>query len=305
MRFANFLNEQPLSDVPEIFNNPLIFRAIEKNGKAAKSSPRTGTFVAEFFNVMNLTDFIIIYLACGTPFGVYHFIDNRKSNSHWLKSLLTVFVWIPYALRLLRQKYIERLLKLDSGKTKNLFPENEIALDKTIKELERLLIKDVKKFSTFEFRETVERYVGLTIANRAEKEKPTEKEKNLFEISGSDNKILAAKCLHRRNLKLLSFHHSLARKDFLKFILRQSEDISEAENFCNLLFKFIRLLKDEEAEREIKNNFAFVSQSEKEKAVTESEKELWTPEIQKQPLAEPIASPLKAMTARANLPFKD
>lgn len=254
---------------------------------------------------MNLTDFIIIYLACGTPFGVYHFIDNHKSNSHWLKSLLTVFVWIPYALRLLREKFTGHFSKLNSGKTKNLSLENEVSLEKTKKELERLLIKDIKGFSTFEFRETIERYVGLTFANRAENEKPTEKEKNLFQISGSDNKILAAECLHRRNLKLLSFHHSLARKDFLKFILKYKDNISEAEIFYYLLFKFVGLLRDTEAENVLKNNFPFVAQSTGKETVTDLEKEIWTPEIPKQPLAEPTTSPLKAMTARANLPFKD
>ena len=104
---------------------------------------------------MSLTDFIIIYLACGTPFGVYHFIDNRKSNSHWLKSLLTVFVWIPYALRLLREKFTGHFSQLNSGKTKNPSLENEVTLEKTKKELERLLIKEIKRFSTFEFRETI------------------------------------------------------------------------------------------------------------------------------------------------------
>ena len=254
---------------------------------------------------MNTTDFIIIYLACGTPFGVYHFIDNRKSNSHWLKSLLTLFVWIPYAIRILRKKFPVIFSKLNSRKTKNLNLPDEASLEKTKKELERLLIRDIKNFSAFEFREILERYVGLTTINRAEKEKPTEKEKNLFQISGSDNKILAAKCLHRRNLKLLSFHHNLARKDFLKFILKHKDDVSEREIFYNLSFKFVRLLKDKEAENVIKNNFSFVAQSERNESVTELEKELWTPEKQKQPLAEPIASPLKAMTARANLPFKD
>src|SRR5687768_12515458 len=128
---------------------------------------------------MNLTDFIIIYLACGTPFGVYHFIDNRKSNSHWLKSLLTFFVWIPYALKLLREKFIGHYSNLNSGKTKNLSLEIEISLEKTKKELECLLITEIKNFSTFEFRETVERYIGLTISNRSENKKPTEKEKSL------------------------------------------------------------------------------------------------------------------------------
>lgn len=255
---------------------------------------------------MNLTDFIIIYLACGTPLGVYHFIDNRKSDSHWLKSLLTIFVWIPYALRLLRKRLNRHLffLKAEDG-NKRLSLENEALLEKSQKELENLLIKNIKDFSTFEFRETIERYVGLTSAARPENKKPTEKEKNLFHIAGSDDRKLAAKCLHRRNLKLLGFHQRLARKDFLNFVLKYKDDVSDAENFTHLLFKIIGLLQDAEAESVVKSRFGFAAQSRNNKPVTDLEKVLWTPEIQKQPLADPITSPLKAMTARANLPFKD
>lgn len=254
---------------------------------------------------MNLIDFIIIYLACGTPFGMYHFIDNRKSDSHRLKSLFTVFVWIPYAIRLLREKFTGRFSNPNPGELEFVALENEAVLEKTKKELERVLVKNIEIFSTFEFRETIERYIGLTIANRIENQYPTDKEKDLFQISGSDNKILAAKCLHRRNLKLLSFHHSLARKDFLKFVFKYKNDISDAEKFYYLLFKFIRLLQDDEAENIIKNNFAFVAQRAKDITVTDLEKEIWTPEIHKPPLAKPTASPLKAMTAPTNLPYKD
>ena len=254
---------------------------------------------------MNLIDFIIIYLACGTPFGMYHFIDNRKSDSHRLKSLFTVFVWIPYAIRLLREKFTGRFSNPNAGELEFVALENEAVLEKTKKELERVLVKNIEIFSTFEFRETIERYIGLTIANRIENQNPTDKEKDLFQISGSDSKILAAKCLHRRNLKLLSFHHSLARKDFLKFVFKYKDVISDAEKIYYLLFKFIRLLQDDEAENLIKNNFAFVAQSAKDMTVTDLEKEIWTPEIHKPPLAKPIASPLKAMTAPTNLPYKD
>lgn len=254
---------------------------------------------------MNLIDFIIIYLACGTPFGMYHFIDNRKSDSHRLKSLFTIFVWIPYAIWLLREKFAGRFSNSNLKEIEFLTLENEAVLEKTKKELECVLFKDIETFSTFEFRETTERYIGLTIANRIKNRKPTEKEKDLFQISGSDNKILAAKCVHRRNLKLLSFHHSLARKDFLKFFFKYKDDISDAENFYHLLFKFIRTLQDDEAEKIIKNNFAFISQSPKDTTVTDLEKEIWTPEIHKPPLAKPIASPLKTMTAQTNLTFRD
>src|SRR5688572_2946946 len=53
---------------------------------------------------MNPNDFLIIYLACGAPFGVYYFFDKRNalpSNRLWLKTFLMVFFWIPFALKML------------------------------------------------------------------------------------------------------------------------------------------------------------------------------------------------------------
>lgn len=253
---------------------------------------------------MSVSDFIIIYLACGTPFGMYHFINNRKSDSHWLTSLLTVFVWIPYALVLLREK-TKFFIKSNSSNNNLLPREDEFLLEKTKKQLESFLAGHLNFFPIFEYRETIERYTGLTIALLAANSKPTNKEKEFFKISANENKKLAAECLHRRNRKLLSFHHTLARQDFLNFTLKYKDELSEMEIIYNLLLKIAEILRDDEAVNLLKLNFTGIPQSAENENVSQLEKELWNSETHKQPPAKSLTSSLKVMSAPTNLPFKD
>jgi CRISPR/Cas system-associated endoribonuclease Cas2 len=248
--------------------------------------------------MMNLLEFLIIYTACGTPFGMYHFINNRKTDSHWLKSLLTVFVWIPYGIWLLRENFGESLLRKPN------FSKNSKSLEKIKKNLERILSEETNFAVVREFSELTERYAGLTIACKTKNQSPTEREKNFYKISGGGNKIIGAECLHRRNLKLLSFHQRLARADFLKFVSAYKNDISQAD-FYILLLEFVRILEDEEAEILIKNYFSPVRQSAENAAVSNLEKDLWTPDRHKPSRAKPISSGLKPLKAPTSLRLKD
>jgi hypothetical protein len=66
---------------------------------------------------MNLTDFLIIYFACGAPFGVYYFLQNRSdsvSSKLWLNAFFTFAFWIPIAFRLLRNnKFLNKSVGFD------------------------------------------------------------------------------------------------------------------------------------------------------------------------------------------------
>lgn len=254
---------------------------------------------------MNLLDFLVIYLACGTPFGMYHFIYHRKSGSHWIKSLLIVFVWFPYAFGLVRMKFSEKFSSDSFQKSNNLETEPELVLEITRKKLEQTFAGSNNSFPIFEFKETIERYIGLTLAIRSKHQKVSEKELNFFKISGNENKKLAAKCLHRRNLKLLSFHHRLARRDFFEFIFKHKDKLSDLENYYHLLFNLVDILQDDEARILIENNFLPDSQSENDTTVTSTENDIWIPELHIQPPEKPITSPLKIISLPTNLPYKD
>ena len=256
---------------------------------------------------MNLIDFLIIYLACGTPFGMYHFINNRKSGTHWIKSLLTVFVWIPYGFIFFRLKIADRLSTKNNENSSNydFDPESQLVLEKTRKSLERIFCETGKSIPIFEFRETIDRYIGLTLAIHSENQKVPDKVLDFYEISGNDSKILAARCLHRRNLRLLIFHQRLARRDLLKFIFDYKNQISDAEYCYNLLLTLVDVLQDNEAKNLIETNFSLGSQSENETSVNTTEKEIWTLETRKQLPDKPLALPLKIINLPTNSPFKD
>ena len=64
---------------------------------------QAGTYFANFDHGMNWNDLIIIYLACGAPFAVYYYLQNRNLNEKnylYLKTLFRFLVWIPDAFRL-------------------------------------------------------------------------------------------------------------------------------------------------------------------------------------------------------------
>lgn len=237
---------------------------------------------------MNLSDFLIIYLACGTPFGMYYFINHRKADSCFLKAILAAVVWIPYAVWLLRKKIPGNFSIFNFSKEHIFDSDQEERIEINKKHLEFFLMEKSKTFSHFEFREIADRYTGLSLAVNSENKNPTDKEHELISITDHENKTLAARCLYRRNLKLLAFHHTLARRDFLNFISERKEDISEVEKLYYLLFEFIRLLNDREAEKAVKSIFPSFPQSKKAAAVKQLETEIWKPDEQKQSPAKPI-----------------
>ena len=164
---------------------------------------------------MNLFDAIIIYLACGAPFGVYYFVNQRnRQNRVFFNPVLITLFWLPFAL-VLFQKYVTKKLPDSIFFKSEILGEQEII--ETKNDLERVLLKNSFGISIFEIKEILERYVGLTSAleNQAEQ---SEAGNHFFEIAGTKNSQLASKCYQRRNRKLLSYHQTLAGQDLLKLI---------------------------------------------------------------------------------------
>ncbi|MEO6588731.1 MAG: hypothetical protein ABIP06_05335, partial [Pyrinomonadaceae bacterium] len=63
---------------------------------------------------MNLFDAIIIYLACGAPFGVYYFVNHRLLNNRvFFKTVLILLCWLPFAI-LLFQRHITKKLPAEN-----------------------------------------------------------------------------------------------------------------------------------------------------------------------------------------------
>lgn len=231
---------------------------------------------------MNLLEIFIVYLACGAPFGVYFFFQNRrysKTFSLILKSFLTVIVWIPYAFQLLNANITK---KINTKKKSGLFFENA---DSTVSELEKKLEEKTKQMqqnlpkdksfdvSVFEFREVVERFAGLTLALKNSNENEFESE--LLEIAKHKNATLGTKCLQRRNRSRLEFHQTQASNDFLKLL--ENFSTTASEKFRIAAFEFAKLLDDGETLERVQTLFAKPLQTEKDfTVIKQGEKAVWS-----------------------------
>lgn len=250
---------------------------------------------------MNLTDFLIIYLACGAPFGVYYFLQNRRrkqSSLFWIKTIFAFVLWLPFALQLLLKKF-------NSDRSQFLTINKERSIFSIQKKIEAILLETDSQISIYNFREVFERYIGLTSAIRDENNKPSDAQKEIFRISKNSNIELAAICQHRRNRERLFFHHTLARQDFLSIIAKMFESISDKKKIGNLSVEFVKLLNDSEAENALEKIFTTASQTAKDSTVKHLEKDLWNPELQKPLPVNPISTRFQTMTARTNLHSKD
>ncbi len=254
---------------------------------------------------MNLTDLLIIYLACGAPFGVYYFLQNRTksvSGKLWLNTSITFAFWIPIAFRFLREN---KLL----NKSVSFNFDAEVTQEKKLiliqKQFEQILQESSLKISIYEFRETIDRYIGLTYANQSHSRKASLADKEFFCISENKNIELAAICLDRRNQKRLSFHHKGARQDFLHFINQLSETSADKKIIGNLAVEFVKILNDLEAETALEKMFMEISQTDKHFAVKQLEKAIWNTEIHKPLPTKQNSTRLQTMTATANLRGKD
>ena len=253
-------------------------------------------------SAMNFIDLLIIYLACGAPFGVYYFLHRYKEENSvrlWLKTLFVSLFWIYFAVIFFIDKFKNRFSFVKSINEKRLLINQ--------KRLEETLQKSSLNISLFDFRETLERYIGLTLAVKNELPEIARSEKEIFRISRAKNTELAAICIRRRNRKRLFTHHSQAREDFLAIIGKLFYSVSDKTALEAAAYEFVDLLSDSEARQKLKEKFAAGLQTEGISAVRLAENNLWKPVVQeplqsKQVLTH-FQTPLSATAA--NLRKKD
>jgi hypothetical protein len=252
---------------------------------------------------MNLIDFLIIYLACGAPFGVYFFLQNRKKFSVrklWLKSFLTVFVWIPYAFNLLHH-FTTKKIQTRQKREKALLDERLAGIQKLILDLH---FESSSKISSFEIREVFERYAGLTMVCNFENNAPSQTEKEIFRISLRQNPELGASCLHRRNRERLLLHQIQARKDFLQIIRELMISVFDTDELRNLVIEFVETIGDFEAQNLVKESLLGTLQNDSNSNVQQLENEVWKSNEHKPLPIKTTPVHLQVLTATAT-PKKD
>jgi hypothetical protein len=255
---------------------------------------------------MNSFDWLIIYLTCGAPLGVFYFLQNRKSQIGlrlWLKTFFTFIFWLPFGFRLLENRVRKNFTagkKVFSGTAKT---DAEFFLIK--KQFEEALQKSNLQISIFEFREVFERYVGLTIAKDCADGKITQTQKEFFLIGNTGAVEIGAICLNRRNLKRLTFHQTQARQDFFQIINQLAAHATDKITFVKFAADFFRLLNDTEAQFVLNKSLSGDLHNKKGFAINRSESYLWNTEIRKPLTANTTTLQLQTLTPPANSSIKD
>jgi hypothetical protein len=215
---------------------------------------------------MDFTEIIIVYLALGSPFGVYYYLQNHSI----IKAVCVLLLWIPYAYT------------LSQGKVTNLLPNDEFVVNFKLvsiykKLIEQYLSKNLPQFSIFETREVLERYIGLTLSQK-ESNEIGKNETEIFQIAGSKNVKLGGICLHRRNQTKLNYHQTLARRDFLK-LLNECVHFEDNNKVYDSAIQIATILDDVETEKAIKNLQRFPQKYEPISVQT-MENDLWNSKLQ-------------------------
>lgn len=215
---------------------------------------------------MQWSDLLIIYFSCGAPFAVYHFLQNSRNDTFSSRLLLNsaaVWVgWIAYAYLLWRKRSQKRFTPAQK-QAKKVSTDPEIALleQQTTVIQEQILQAFIEtnsrarlKVQFFAFRDVLERFVGLTIAERNSAKfaasRKTASEAEVFSIAGRSGRDSerGARCVSRRNLARLQEHQKNAREDFLKQLANlRPADVplnvgSEVQNFSALRELILELL---------------------------------------------------------------
>lgn len=211
---------------------------------------------------MNLSDFIIIYLACGLPVGVWFYSSNQKDKYNLLTSITVTLFWFIWVVRFALKENAFR---------KRTF-EKHFDQAKFQKDIEQFIPNDI---SIFAFREILGRYSGLlTVIG-------TEENANVYDVDEFSSKFvdhdkkLSTKCLRRNNLKKLELHQHNSRGNYLTILQKLSRTTDQPIIFLESNLTLVKNLKDLTAERAITKLIEQTEQLINSDAVKYKEVELW------------------------------
>jgi len=139
---------------------------------------------------------MIIYLACGAPFGVYR---ASSGDSTWMRVVLSVLIWPVFAIRLATSKGRQRATNIQD------------LLLSTRKSIETAAFVASSPEAVFDFREIFDRYTGLALAAQ---ESAAPAVAGLFELTGHPSRPLAESCMVRSQKARLGRHVNAARAEF-------------------------------------------------------------------------------------------
>ncbi len=217
---------------------------------------------------MTFTEFFTTYLAIGAPFGAYYFFKHRNRLSSIkliLKSIAAVLLWIIFAARLLAQRDVSTKASLLKARWERTAAGK---IEKASQNVLNSFAEISNKTGTvtyFEFKETLERFIGLTLASQqsSANSPAASHESEIFRIVGHQPRALrlAERISHRKNYVRLQLHQSFAREDFLRVCLvlnemtstKSSEELKNWQSYQTEVTRLLDLLKDEKASQNFSN----------------------------------------------------
>lgn len=242
---------------------------------------------------MTLLELFIVYLTVGAPFGAHYYLtraDFKSVAPLWLRAIAAGSGWTIYAAFLLRERISSASRKQQNRRAADCEKIDSIAQDLTTAANE--LLANNSELSFFEFRETLERYIGLTetVNDLKFESADAPRETEIFRVAKRSKKEqrLGAQLVARRNARRLLAHHASARIDFARVVeklhqfsfktepetLRRCE--RDAAHLAHLLgdAEAIELLKKSSSTRQT------AARANVEKA-TQSEQIIWKTELKK------------------------
>jgi hypothetical protein len=158
---------------------------------------------------MRFVDLIIIYLACGAPFGVYQLFVSDNSDRSIMSTAAAILLWPILAVK----QFI------------GLF-DAEIVRARTLRDI-RTAIEETAFGKTsaeelFDFREVFDRYTGLASAGEFEHLSVG----NLLEAVDHPSSGLAARCHARLNMRRIDIHRERAKHELIALL--------SVENTCSV-----------------------------------------------------------------------
>jgi hypothetical protein len=193
--------------------------------------------------MMTLSDIAIIYLSLSAPFGVYHFLHYRSVQRHrFLRAIIVFFTWPPFAFilfaKILFSSGSATLLKQQSDHENDLPSQVSLQIMRIRSGLDHL-----SRPTAASFKSSLERYAELSLILITENGNENGQFVDLLSVAGSPLAETGARCLIRRNHRIVERHHIAARD----ILAKATEEFGHGRNgFANEIIELARIVDDQE-----------------------------------------------------------
>lgn len=219
---------------------------------------------------MNLSETLVIYLACGAPFGVEYL--QRPTDRSFVFVAFGVFLrfilWPVAAVRMLYRLLVhssELLLELpDAG-------EQRLALIRS--KFEAIIHSEQGSPRVFEFRDTFMRYTGLA---RSDSRTAGNGIAEIFEATDHNDVTLASACLNRKNAARLERHREQSRREFLQLISNISTNGDSLSQILQLSMKTADEVGDRELAERLRLSYGIAAEYDSTGFRSDPTGELWS-----------------------------